>query len=615
MSRVQAARALLSALGPALRPGHRPVLADPELDRSLRLDGFVVTSLVSEASARSLRSAYCDDHGVAQKRLFDHQPPDFEGDFWSSDIAYRERVAERILSATRPAVDRAFESHDQPAAATYLVKWPSGPAPAAWDGVPDRYHNDTMYVDERTGDRSVMLWVALQAISSANGALWVVPGSHLLPRSIRGLDLEPPWLRHQSVLADHAVQLTMKPGEAVIFDPALVHCSGPNRTSTPRIVAGVLLTEPGTKLTYFRRRSESLAEQVVVEEDFMTTALVDDLPHYRADAIVEYRTRDLSEKALARSLNTIARLRRLPRRPIRSLTGSKPGGDRARPVLRDPEADRQLHELGFVVTSPMPWPVVSDALCIHRELRGTSGEGFEADLTNPDVEYRNNVCSVLDSIFGDAVRNRFSGHQPFLWNFLCKWPGDTEPLYLHRDWMFVDEPAGCRSYLVWIPLQDIHGENGRLRVLPGSHKIDGELSGTGLQPSWIEFESLIRDRMIEVSVRAGDVVVMDHALVHCSDPNRTDKPRVVAACAVRSPSDPLVHYRREDDFTATRYEVEEAFFTTFTPEQLINAPPPIEPSSTRPAPTHNLSQFELSRLLEDAAAGPSGTCSPNPLEP
>jgi len=272
-------------------------------------------------------------------------------------------------------------------------------------------------------------------------------------------------------------------------------------------------------------------------------------------------------------------------------------------VLRDPQLDRQLRMEGYATRALVPGSVASDLLLDHRRLRSRAGTGFEADLTNPDTSYRREVDRLLSLQLEAHVTDVFVDHEPFLWNFLCKWPKTTEELYLHRDWMFVDERTGARSFTVWLALQDVTGANGRLRVLPRSHRLRrSDLAGPGLTPPWMAHEDVIRPRLRTLNIRAGHAVIMDNALVHCSEGNLTELPRVAVGCAVRRRLEPLVHFRRQDDRSAARFDVDRSFFMSHTPLELEARPPDIMPSEVisvaPPSSNDGLGPAELARLLD-----------------
>ncbi|MCU1499835.1 MAG: hypothetical protein JWM47_3788 [Acidimicrobiales bacterium] len=277
-----------------------------------------------------------------------------------------------------------------------------------------------------------------------------------------------------------------------------------------------------------------------------------------------------------------------------------------RPVLADRRLDRRLDLQGFATVPVLDQAEAAALRAAFTELRGSEGSGFEADLNNPDPQHRARVAAVLAPRLAPALQRIFVGHEPFLWNFLCKWPHTDEELYLHRDWMFVDERTGARSCSLWIALQDITGHNGQLRVLPGSHRVDrGDrvLSGTELAPSWVERGEVVDARLVSLPLRAGEAVVLDHALVHCSYGNHTDEPRVAVGCALRPSSEPLVHFRRRSDRVAERYDVDDDFFVTYTPGALTEAPPDRPLAEVIDLPEHEeVDPDELARRLAQATS-------------
>ena len=245
-----------------------------------------------------------------------------------------------------------------------------------------------------------------------------------------------------------------------------------------------------------------------------------------------------------------------------------------RQVLRDDSLDAHLERYGFVTLRLIDADAAALLLEEHGRLHPVPGSGFDADLNNPDRRYRRQVAEILSQALAEPIARQTVAHEPFLWNFLCKWPHDDEQLYLHRDWMFVDERSGARSYSLWIALQDITGHNGQLRVLPGSHRVPSGVTGTNLAPGWIDHRSVIDPRLVTVPLMAGEAVVLNHATVHSSFGNHTEVRRVAVGSAIRPVGEDLVHFW-SDESTAQRYRVGPEFFTTYTPAALMDGPPAI----------------------------------------
>ena len=270
-----------------------------------------------------------------------------------------------------------------------------------------------------------------------------------------------------------------------------------------------------------------------------------------------------------------------------------------RKVLLDPELEALLQRDGFVSFPLVPRATAESLRESYGQLRGGwEGEGFCSDLVVDDPQYRRAVNTLLGDELDQVVTAKFDGYTPFLHNFLCKFPGEGSDLYLHRDWMYVDERQGDHTYVCWVALEDITGHNGQLRVLRGSHHLDDMLRGTDLVAPWLSHTATIDERLVAVPLRAGECIVFDNRLVHASFTNYTERPRVAAAVGMRPAGAPLVHFRRVDDQTAARFEVDEDFFCTATPQGLMAAPPDLPVAEVVPVGGRDLTAAELAAEVD-----------------
>ncbi len=124
--------------------------------------------------------------------------------------------------------------------------------------------------------------------------------------------------------------------------------------------------------------------------------------------------------------------------------------------------------------------------------------------------------------------------------FVISKPGHSPPLFWHKDWWAWNDPVSYTD----LPLQlflmyylvDTSIENGRLRVIEGSHRkrhpihdavhtTHSEELGRATDPSHPAYQPMPEDKA--VPVRAGDLVIGDARLLHGSFPNRTDERRTV----------------------------------------------------------------------------------------
>lgn len=580
-------------LGFASSPAHVGSRVDGELESQLHDRGVAVVSLLDPPTVAKLADRFAELGRPVDEPFFASSNDLDRTDARALDLEIKGLVAEQ-LSAVLPGWT--------PFLAGFICKGADGPAVD--------FHQDLTYCDERRA-RAIVAWIPLVDVDSNSGALLVVAGSHRWTTGIRpGGTLPAPTLEHQDAFAALAETVDLAAGSALLWDAATVHGSSPNTTGHSRAAVAVALVRNEVPLVHFHATEQSPdAAGFDIGEEFFTTQEFRARPAgypNRQPWTDPVRTADfvepvrLARSKVVESVEPAHDSASEPRRPVVSSTSVARAARRA-PVLNDPTLDARLLRDGFTQLDIIT-PATADAL---REefgrLRGWSGEGFHSDLVLADHDYRRAADEVLSEALDRAIAPHFDGYTPFLRNFLCKWPGVDSELYLHRDWMYIDERDGEATYVVWVPLEDITGHNGQLRVLRGSQRLDESLRGTDLIAPWLDHEEVIDDRLLTVPSTAGRAIVFDNALTHCSYPNHSDRPRVAAAIGLRPTTSKLVHFRRVDDHTAVRYDVDESFFLEQTPQGLMAAPPDLPVAETISIGSTSLTAPELAVRLDHGA--------------
>src|SRR5687767_2971458 len=137
-----------------------------------------------------------------------------------------------------------------------FLKEAGDPSYVAW-------HQDATYWDLDPPDVATA-WVALTESTVENGALKVIPRSHLAPLLAHGAINDPANMlsRGQAITGplneDEAVALTLAPGEMSIHHVSLAHGSAPNRSSARRVGVAIRYVAPHVRKTGPRRDSALL---------------------------------------------------------------------------------------------------------------------------------------------------------------------------------------------------------------------------------------------------------------------------------------------------------------------------------------------------------------------
>ncbi len=88
--------------------------------------------------------------------------------------------------------------------------------------------------------------------------------------------------------------------------------------------------------------------------------------------------------------------------------------------------------------------------------------------------------------------------------------------------------GGATKYSGWIALEDATPENGCLRVIPGSHRRTRDHASVRDARGFtnrVSDEELKGERMVDVEMSCGDVLVFHDRLLHSSHPNRSGRDR------------------------------------------------------------------------------------------
>jgi hypothetical protein len=136
-------------------------------------------------------------------------------------------------------------------------------------------HQDWTFVDE-TRFNSLTVWTALVPTNMENGCMGVINGSHKFFDYLRA----SPSPQCKTPISDHAFTLfpymqlvPMEPGEALIFDNRTIHASPPNTSGSPRIAAGIGITQQDATLLHHyllpNQQPEKLARYEVAPTFFM----------------------------------------------------------------------------------------------------------------------------------------------------------------------------------------------------------------------------------------------------------------------------------------------------------------------------------------------------------
>lgn len=222
---------------------------------------IVLKNCISEKQINELLGIY--DELKAFPDFFIKDRFQNSGRFQSREI--RNFVMERIGKFSKEFLPEVFDVniYDENTTGAFQIKPPSRVSEL-------NPHQDAPVIDE-TKENGLFVWIPLTDINDKNGAIYVLPGSHLWGNHQRSLNVQWPLERHTKTLWKHMQPVYMQKGDILIWDTALIHASAPNYSSETRVaITTTLLPKNFRMVEYFKDSNTPKAdvEQYQVERSF-----------------------------------------------------------------------------------------------------------------------------------------------------------------------------------------------------------------------------------------------------------------------------------------------------------------------------------------------------------
>ena len=213
-------------------------------------------------------------------------------------------------------------------------------------------------------------------------------------------------------------------------------------------------------------------------------------------------------------------------------------------IFKDKEIQRCFDRDGYVVmdfiTAEEARLIATQFYKVHQQ----TPKGFYSDAFNPDDDLKREIFEFTEQVFAKVIEEHFREVKKLGSTFLCKAPGQEGRVGVHQDWTVVDE-SKYDTVTIWVPTTEVNDNNGALRVLPGSHLFFDAYRSNSIEFSYRGNEELIWQNMVTVNMKPGQAFILNHAVIHGSSPNLTDKERLVIAYALAPKEAPLMYYYKD----------------------------------------------------------------------
>ncbi len=131
-------------------------------------------------------------------------------------------------------------------------------------------HQDAPVIDE-TADHGLFTWVPICDMTDKNGAVSVLPGSHLWNNPRRSLNVKWVFEKHIKTLWKYMEPVYIKKGDVICWDTSLFHASATNLSNETRVAITTTILPKNFKLVdYFKdgQTQKGHVEKYQVERSF-----------------------------------------------------------------------------------------------------------------------------------------------------------------------------------------------------------------------------------------------------------------------------------------------------------------------------------------------------------
>jgi hypothetical protein len=238
------------------------------------------------------------------------------------------------------------------------------------------------------------------------------------------------------------------------------------------------------------------------------------------------------------------------------MSRTEDNGTTAQRILLDSGLQQQLDTEGYVLLDLLNYADIKEFLSVLPEKLSDLPfvRGVHITTEHATAPLRHETSAQLVSMVKPRLVSQFTNVKLLHGNFFIKeLSSESNAIGFHRDWSFVNEPAGERSYTLWVALCDITKETGGIGVIPGSHLNVRHLKHAVPKETY-RFADEIRDIAEAGPVhwlwpRKGQAILWDHRIVHCSGINTGATPRLCATFAMTHANNRLrILWEEKDGF-------------------------------------------------------------------
>lgn len=514
-------------------------LLDPTNSILLESQGYFTTKFIGSEEVDCLQKIY-------QENYRNEDSPFYSTSF-SEDIDLQKKVNKEVIAVLQPIIDQYFTNYKL-LGSSYLEKLPH-------ENNPLPIHQDWTVCDEALYG-SFTIWIPLQETTINNGAIRVIPGSHITTNNLRAPSLPVAFENSRNELQKYLRDLPLKAGEAFIFNQALMHASYPNQSNQSRLAVTVGLVPEKAKMSmlYYDNDRKKVSRYSMPDDMFLHYPQIIKSPKIGAfEEEFDYVVPEINEQILKDHLY---------QNRIKFAT--------MKPLFNDAKNQELFEKNGFLKIPAINEEDIQALLDLLEELNfnRANGHGFYVGMDHQDKKAVSYMMDRVAEIVLPKVAPYLVDYRLITASFVIKDPNPVGIVPPHQDWTFVEDEVQHCSVTCWIPLQKTTMENGCLGVIKGSNQYFSSVrpSPSPQSPSPLSKHMFTLFPYLNlIEMEAGEALIFDNRTIHASPPNISNEPRLAVGLSFTQKEAELRHYYLKPGTkdTLIKYKIDPAFFKKY----------------------------------------------------
>lgn len=515
------------------------LLNDKGLQTDLAINGYFTLPLLAPNQVEELKVIY--------HKNFDDQNAAFYATSFHPDFELKKKVSDEIISLLQDELKNNFSDY-KVLGSSFLKKKPNEENPLP-------LHQDWTVTDEEKYG-SFTIWIPLQDTSKENGAIRLIPGSHIVDENYRAPSIPVAFDAERQQFESHLITLPLKAGEAFVFNQKLMHASWPNKSMENRLALTIGLVHKDAELfmLYYDKNKNALSKFEMPTQMFL---------HYPEIIHKPLIGKWVEEKAFhPKKLSYTIFKEKLYQNRIRNTN--------MQALFKDENQQQFFEQNGFIkmpVLEGNEIEILKNYL-FESGIKKVNDYGFYVAM---DHDNKDLVAQMMDKIAEIAMPKltpHLKDYQLITASYVIKDPNPKGVVPPHQDWTFVEDETKHCSVTCWIALVDTDMDNGCMGIIKGSHKFFNSVrpSPSPQVPSPLAKHMFSLFPYFELlPMKAGEALIFDNRTFHSSPPNITNAPRLAVGLSFTQKEAELRHYflKPGTKDVLLKYKIDQQFFMKY----------------------------------------------------